>query len=279
MCAFAYVVIMPFAAAGAADAEAWPESAGAPQARGTRQHLDIRVLRNPGFVVGYGQRRGRAAWVAYRVTPVAGYRPMPRPDFQPDPRLHGDAPNPVYQGPQYDRGHLAPNYAMAQLYGESAQRASFYYSNIAPQSPRLNQMVWQRLEEIEIDEMAPRLETVWVVVGPLYPAPDAAVPTAYFRIWLDRRPDGRWRAMALRVPQQVRGDERLDRFLVSVDAIEQTTGLDFFAGLPLTVQETIETVPADAAAWGFDEVACMPARYGKRWQGRAGVHLRYDRCG
>lgn len=271
----ACVLAMFCASAYTAGAGAWPDSVGAPRADGA----SIRVLRNPGFVVGYDPRRGRAAWVAYRVQPVADYTSMPRPEFAADPRLDVVDPNAVFQGPRFDRGHLAPNYAMAQLYGGGAQRASFYYSNIAPQTPRLNQLVWQRLEEIEIDHMAPRLDTLWVIVGPVYARPGSDLPTAYFRVWLDRTPDGRWRAMALRVPQQVRGDERLDRFLVSVDTVEQATGLNLFAELPPGTQGAIEAAPADPDAWGFDEFACMPARYGDRWQGRDGVHLRYDRCG
>ncbi len=261
----------------AADGAPWPERVGAPRADGAN-HAALRILRNPGFATGHDRRRGRAAWAAYRVTPVGDYMSMPRPDFEPDPRLSENAPRDVYEGPRFDRGHLAPNYAMAQLYGDAAQRASFYYSNIAPQTPRLNQLVWQRLEETEIDDLAPRLDTLWVIVGPIYGGPDADVPTAYFRIWLDRTTDGSWRAMALRVPQSVRGDERLDSFLVSVDAIERATGLDFFAGLSKQVQSAMETELADASAWGFDELACMPARYGARWQDRDGVYLRYDRC-
>src|SRR5699024_6872174 len=102
------------------------------------------------------RHRGCAAWVAYRATPVTRFHDMRRPEFLPDPRVAHAAPRRVYRGPAYDRGHLAPNYTMAQLYGDDAQRASFYFSNVAPQTQRLNQLVWQRLEEIEIDHLAVR---------------------------------------------------------------------------------------------------------------------------
>ncbi len=277
--AVAGLLVLTGAVGFAADGDPWPQSAGALRLDDADYPNSIRVLHNPGFSVGYDSRRGRAAWAAYRVTPVAGYTSMPRPEFEPDPRLSGSTLEDVYEGPRFDRGHLAPNYAMAQLYGDDAQAASFYYSNIVPQTPRLNQLVWQRLEEIEIDDLAPRFDMLWVIAGPIYGGADANVPTAYFRIWLDRTRDERWRAMALRVPQSVRGDERLDSFLVSVDAVERATGLDFFARLPQHVQRAMEAAPADARRWGFDEWACMPARYGSRWQDRDGVHLRYDRCG
>src|SRR5699024_9525303 len=112
---------------------ACPPPAGAPQTQAVSGAPDVRLLRNPGFVIGYGRHRGRAAWVAYRVTPVTRSHHMRRPKFRPDPRVDHAAPRRVYWGPEYDRGHLAPNYAMAQLYGADAQRASFYFSNVAPQ--------------------------------------------------------------------------------------------------------------------------------------------------
>lgn len=235
------------------------------------------MLRNPGFVVGLDRSRGRAAWVAYRLTAVTDYTLMPRPPFRPDPRVDDPAPRRIYWGPQYDRGHLAPNYAMAQLYGADAQRASFYFSNIMPQRQRLNQLLWQRLEEIEIDHLAPELGTLWVLVGPIYAQAQADVPSAFFRIWLARS-NGTWQAMALRVPQSVRGDERLSRFLVSVDAVERATGLDFFPALAPRREQSIEARPAPARRWGFAALACMPARYRQDWQGRGGIHLHFDRC-
>src|SRR5699024_5933703 len=191
--------------------QAWPAATGAPTAQPGDDVPDIRILCNPGFVIGYDRRRGSAAWVAYRVTPVLAYRHLPRPEFQPDPRVEPAAPHAIYRQRKYDRGHLAPNYAMAQLHGHKAQIHSFYFSNIAPQSQRLNQLLWQRLEEIEIDRLAPRLGRLWVLVGPIHGAAESPVPSAFFRIWLGRMGDaGPWQAMAFRVPQAGHGDERRD---------------------------------------------------------------------
>jgi endonuclease G len=180
---------------------------------------------------------------------------------------------------------MAPNYLIANRYGEAAQERSFLLSNIAPQRPRLNQLLWQRLEEVEADHLAVRHGTLWVTLGPVYGetperagGPDGVdVPEAYYRIWLDVE-DGRPRVLALRVPQDVRGDERLDTFVISVDAIEAETGLDFHPELPEDVQAAIESEPGDADAWGLTELACFPARYREDWQGRGGIRLDFDRC-
>jgi endonuclease G len=238
----------------------------------------IRQLQNDGFSIGYDTQRRRAAWVAFCLTPVGHFHSMPRPKFRPDPRLAKLQDLRIYAGSAYERGHMAPNYAISQLYGVHAQRETFYYSNIEPQTPRLNELLWQRLEEIEIDDIAPQVHTLWVVTGPI-PAADGGPPMAFYRIWLAKTHAGHWAMLAFRIPQRVRGDERLDRYIVSVDAIEAATGLNFFSKLPVAAQKSLESQPAPASTFGFAQYACAPARYGGRWQDRDGIHLRYNRCG
>lgn len=263
----------------------WPEELGLPQSL----DRNIRLIENDGFVIGYDQSLGRAAWVAYRLTAVSDYVNRPRPPFIDDPRLQKSTDTHVYDGPDYDRGHLAPNYAMSQLYGQVAQRQSFYYSNIVPQRPRLNQLVWQRLEEIEIDDIAPRHGPLWVLLGPV-PAARVALgddpkgdggsepPVAFFRIWIGHDKDGAWQATAFMVPQSVRGDEPLVQFLVAIAAIEARTGMNFFPALSETEQAHLENSPAPPRRFGLETLACMPARYAPRWRDRGAVRLDFDRC-
>ncbi|MES1927697.1 DNA/RNA non-specific endonuclease [Salinisphaera dokdonensis CL-ES53] len=232
---------------------------------------------NDGFAIGYDSVREQAAWVAYRLRPIGPYRSMPRPSFISDPRLPRRDPTPVYTGPDYDRGHLAPNYAMSQVYGTRAQRQSFYYTNVAPQRPRLNQLVWQRFEEIEIDDIARDESPLWVMLGPIA-ADSSSVPQAFFRIWLARTASGEWEAAAFVVPQSVRGDEPLSRFVVSIDRIEALTGLDFLPRLDMTRQAALESEPAPARRFRLATLACEPARYAPRWQGRDGIRLDFERC-
>lgn len=254
--------------------------AGTPRSSG----MAIRVLDNKGFTVGYAPKRRSAIWVRYRARAVHDRGHYERPRFEPDSRVADPVPWHAYADTRYDRGHLAPNYLISRLHGRKAQRQTFLTTNITPQRPRLNQLVWQRLEEIEADRLAPELGALRVTVGPVFGDSDAhladgpAIPVAFYRLWLDRTPDGRLRAMALLVPQSVRGDERLDRFIVSVDRIERETGLDFYPSLPDSVQARLESRAAKPGAWGFAEHACMPARYADDWRGRDGIELRFDRC-
>lgn len=245
----------------------------------------VSVLENSGFTVGYSEQRRNPLWVAYRLQPLPAGKLSPRPKFAADPRSTARVSHGDLSARGYDRGHLAPNYAMTKLFGPQAQRESFLMTNIVAQKSRLNQLLWQRIEEIEVDHILPRWRELWVVTGPVFDdqpqrlRSGIEIPSAFYRIWLDVTALGQARALALLVPQDVRGDEPLTRFLTSVDQIEARTGLDFFAMLPAAEQARLESAPADARAWGFAAVACNPARYGKDWQGKNGVRLRYDRCG
>ena len=158
-----------------------------------------------------------------------------------------------YTGTGYDRGHMAPNYAIGTRYGHEAQRETFLMSNITPQSPNLNRIWWRLLEEKEANDFAVRLERVWVVTGPVFTGdvkklPSGVdVPTAFFRIILDEE-NGQPRVLAFITPQTVTGHEPLAQFLTTVREVERQTGLDFYSELSKDVQDRMETVKA-ARVW------------------------------
>ena len=228
--------------------------------------LASRVLVNPGFLLGYSEWRGGPLWVAYALNPEPAHDLPPRPrGFRGDDRVWNGLRPGGLKGSGYDRGHLAPNYAIARHHGREAQRATFRLSNIVPQRPALNQLIWQRLEEAESDRVAPRLARLWVIAGPIHDprAGRGAPPVAFFRIWWAT--DGRrWRALAFRVPQSVCGGELPSAFLTTVDALERETGLDFAPALDAAEAEGIEA-RVDAEAWPLAAVDDLPLRYAGRF--------------
>lgn len=239
---------------------------------GLPQGAGIEVLRNPGFVVGYSEAHRQPLWVAYRAETLKGTPPAPpRPRFEADLRTRARVSYHDYKHSGYTRGHLAPNYVIARLYGPQAQRATFLMSNISPQSRRLNELLWQRLEEAETDAVAPAAVQLWVVTGPLFGAAPARlksgipVPEAFYRIWLDLE-RGEPRALAFIVPQEVCGAEPLSRYVASVDAIEQRSGLDFFAAIADAVEEALERAPP-GPEWRLERFDRRPARYTDRFAG------------
>jgi endonuclease G len=153
-----------------------------------------------------------------------------------------------YNKSKYDRGHMAPNHAIALHYGKSAQQETFLMSNVIPQRPSLNRGVWKEIEHAISDDYAERLEEVWVFVGPIYDPkiPDKflkrtgiEIPDRFYAVVLDEL-KGRPRAMAFVVPQSVSVNVDPSQFIVSVDEVEKQAGFDFFSGMDNALEEKME---------------------------------------
>jgi endonuclease G len=209
------------------------------------------VLTNIGYVVGYDDnQRHDPKWVCYRLFAVNNLKAPPRPQgFSVDGRTRSRIASAdyagYYNGLRYDRGHCAPNYAIALCYGPEAQRETFLMSNVLPELPPLNQRVWERLEQREIKEYALRFEQIWITTGPVFGMKDKHlrhdidVPEACYKIMADED-NGHVRVLAFVIPQTVTGNEDAARFLTSVDEVEKKTGLDFFSELPDDVENRVE---------------------------------------
>ena len=211
----------------------------------------IVVLTNIGYLTGYCEARKNPAWVSFSLSSITVGSTAKRPaKFLTDTRTTSRVAHQDYSNSGYDRGHMAPNYAIATRYGHEAQRETFLMSNITPQAPDLNRIWWRVLEEKEANDFAVRLERVWVVTGPVFAgdvkklASGVDVPSAFYRIILDEE-SGQPRVLAFIAPQTVTGHEPLTQFLTSVREIEKQTGLDFYPELPKEVQDRIETPRAD----------------------------------
>lgn len=223
---------------------------GAPAAKGF-PHA-IRTLVNKGYVTGYCEALEDPAWVAYRVGDLD--RPAvapPRPEgFEADARTAARVQPSAYVNSGYDRGHLAPNHAIATRYGEAAQRETFLMSNIVPQRHALNAGPWKDLEMKIATSYPGRFGEVWVLAGPVFGAKPArlpngpAVPEAFFMIVIDES-DGRVRTQALIFPQETPAGAELGRFVVSIDEVERRTGLDFLVELEDGAETALEAKRAD----------------------------------
>lgn len=231
----------------------------------------FRTLRNHGFILGYSDLRGNPLWVEYALKPVADTNPsLKRPSrFSADWRSINQLDHDSYQKSGYDRGHMAPNYAMSQLFGKQAQLDSFLMTNITPQKAKLNQQLWQRLEEVEINTFAKAFGKVWVITGPIFDAnverlPSAwtvEIPDAFYKIYLtEAKPTASSVALSFIVPQTVRGNEPLSQFVATIDTIEAQTGLDFFADLDDKTETALESA-MNPQAWHLSAVSNLPSRY------------------
>jgi endonuclease G len=245
---------------------------GMPDVRDWKQPLTwIRVFRNEGFMVGYSELRGNPLWVTYLLSaPPVSSPHLPRPPrFSMDWRSLTRIDHEDFTRSGYDRGHLAPNHAISTLYGRAAQLETFLMTNISPQRPDLNRKLWERLEEVELDRLASRFGKVWVVAGPVFEGGmqrlsssfRVEIPDRFYKIYVVPNPrhDG-IKMLAFMMPQSVRGDESLDRFLTTVDDIEQRTGLDFFPEIEDPIENRLEGV-VDGRDWQVETWTRLAGRF------------------
>ncbi len=230
----------------------------------------FRILRNPHFMIGYSDLRGNPLWVSYQIQPVAkNSRSLKRPSsFKSDWRSLHRVKHKDYTGSGYDRGHMAPNYAISRLYGKSAQLDSFFMSNITPQRPKLNRKLWQRLEEVEINYFTKLSDKIWVMTGTIFDdnsahlksAAHVKIPTAFYKIYIREDNNETPYALAFIMPQNVKGTEALTQYLSTIDEIEQRTGLDFFSELEDGIEDKLEASILPKS-WKLNAVARLKSRY------------------
>jgi len=148
-----------------------------------------------------------------------------------------------YKSSGYDRGHMAP--AGDMTWNEDALRESFLLSNMAPQiGPRMNRGIWARLED-RVRTWAESRKRLIVMTGPVFISDDpetirgrVAIPDAFYKIVYEPR---RHRAIAFEMPNEEITEKDLSAFIVSIDDIEDVTGLDFLTALSKRSQRAIES--------------------------------------
>jgi len=213
---------------------------------------------------GVGDAWGIPEWVAYEIKgmddpPQSGPdRPQP---WLTDRELHEQDLAPAdesYKNSGYDRGHLCQKLIAYRL-GAEADWNSHTMLNACPQDPALNQGIWLDLER-RTARWADAYGAVWVVCGPVFfdkrprhwigdPGEiPVAVPDAFFKIIIKRRPDSPLPdVLAFFYPHhRYRRGEPYDHrpFLVSVNRLEELTGLDFLSTLSDEDQAKVERQPA-----------------------------------
>lgn len=217
-----------------------------------------RIFRNRAYMVGYSDVKGNPLWVVYKLTPPPKNVPhLKRPDgFRADWRNLGLITSSDYTHSGYDRGHMAPNHAIALLYGKEAQEETFLMTNITPQKPMLNQKIWQDLEAIELDAFAPKFKELWVYTGPLFDLKTAhlksshfvEIPDAFYKIYVGIQDNGAIKTLSFIIPHNAKANTRLEKYVVSIDEIERRSGFDFLYELDDTIEAVLEK-EIDVSNW------------------------------
>lgn len=196
------------------------------------------------------------------------------------PKDLGEVKEVDHKNDGFDKGHLIAS--ADRRYSKDANEQTFYYTNISPQFSSFNQNFWARLEA-KLQEWGAltqngTFDTIYVAKGgdthlPLIdftgsragsdkkiPTTDSKgfsvggmlVPSYYFAALLALK-DGKYNAIAFYVPHSedlVKSPSKNDflKYVVTVDYLEATTGIDFFCNLPDDIETDVES-KVDIETW------------------------------
>ena len=220
--------------------------AGTPRRVGAPAPDDIAVIDRGEFKIGWSRSLRHPVWCAYHVTAKRLYEDGKRPSFLVDRAADGSPHPNDYSKSGFDRGHMVPNHAIVSRYGPEEQRKTFMMGNIAPQSPQLNRKAWRDVEHRIADLWTARYGEIWVVVGCI-PSSNGEklsgttvdVPRMFYQVIMAQEGMD-IRALAVAFPQDVPWNAWPARYIVSIDALEEMTGLDFNPELPEFIQAPLE---------------------------------------
>jgi endonuclease G len=222
------------------------------------ENQNIKILYNEAFIVGYSEELKNPRWVCYRLGNLKTDMTVPkfeRPySFYVDNRTESKVSHNDYTSSGYDRGHMAPNSALLINYGQMAQLETFLMSNITPQSPKLNRNIWEKLErkvreEVSQDDTKNKeITAVYVITGTIFSdSPEKMesgipIPSHCYKIFAYQRGYGSTiKSVAFIFPQEPLSLELMD-YIVTVDEVEQKSGINFFPELTEQKQQNLERV-------------------------------------
>ena len=160
---------------------------------------------------------------------------------------HTDYNNIQGQGIKWHRGHMV-QFDDARGYGKQAAKDSFFTSNVTPQLASFNPAGWLTLEQL-VTEFARDYGVLWVFTGPIYDGPLVPFesgrivpkPDAFYKIVVAPGYGGSVDVLAFIMEHKaIARKVKIDDYLVSIDDIEQRTGLDFLTELPDGLEDFLE---------------------------------------
>lgn len=210
----------------------------------TAKGCPSQIIRHTGHTLSYNNNLRLANWVGYELTAQETMGNVERTDwFDTDPKVKGTKVRHAdYTHSGFDRGHLAP--AADMKWSRQAMVESFYMSNICPQVHALNAGLWNTLEN-RVRTWAQRDSAIIVVCGPIVPQQHStigknrvAVPSHYYKI-VAAPYSTTPRGIAFIMPNEDI-DNPLYTYAVTIDSVENTTGIDFLYNLPDSLENHIE---------------------------------------
>lgn len=204
------------------------------------------IRRYTGFNLSYNRENHTPNWVAWELLGEETQGDIPREKkFWHDEIVEGCAWHEDYKKSGYDRGHMIP--AADQKWDSQAMFDSFVMANVCPQNPALNSGAWSTLEN-KTRQWAERDSCIIIVAGPIYNQRDVQkigktkirVPSAFFKVIVApyvKEPRG----IGFVYPNMP-SPGNMQNYIMTIDAIEELSNMDFFYNLPDEIENKIEAV-------------------------------------
>ena len=163
-----------------------------------------------------------------------------------------------YKYSGYDHGHICPS--ADRLRAEECNYQTFYITNMQPQYNKFNAGLWEKMEE-DVRTWANQSDTLYVCKGGTIDKKDniieyvnrnshqssqvnashIPVPKYFFMALLSKK-GNQWQAMGYWV-EHINADRSNDtrkNYAVSIDVLEDRTGIDFFCNLPDDIESKVQ---------------------------------------
>lgn len=224
------------------------------------------------YCLEYDKAKLHSRWVAFRFDGRTRDKNVSRSDdaFRDDPKLSSDLRIGASGfGRGYDRGHLCAS--ADRLYSREANEKTFYMTNMSPQLRAFNQGYWITLEGLvqNLGRKASFADTLYVVKGGTIATgmtlgtvsrsngTMTVVPKYYFTALLKVK-NGAYSAIGFWLEHKDAGYSyghqaplsEIATHAVSIDELEELTGIDFFHNLPDNIEQAVERTYSKPA-WGL----------------------------
>ena len=153
-----------------------------------------------------------------------------------------------YNTTGYDRGHLSP--AGDNTTNDAIMSESFELSNMVPQNPSNNRVIWNHLET-KVRNLVRSNNDIYVISGTYYKPTfktiginRVGVPDFLWKVIYDKTAN---RVIAFLIPNVALGVKDLPKFIISVSDLEQRTNINFLPSLPNSAN--IESVASKITDW------------------------------
>lgn len=216
-------------------------------------NIGCEIIDYEGFTVYFNQEWHIPVCCVHELTAEETDGQIPREKyFSQDESVTGCATLDDYKYSGYDRGHMVP--AGDMKWSTKAMHDCFYLTNMVPQNGALNSGAWNKLEQ-KLRDWAKRDESLVIVTGVVVSDEDkeitigesnVVVPGMLYKAVLAPKAVP-MRAIGFLYPNK-KAQGSLTQHVVSIDEIEELSGLDLFSSLPDDVEDVIEAT-ADFKQW------------------------------